>query len=91
MPQGPISILDIGGGTRTTLNVTTSGTVVTPVSRISRVSVLAAGSGALVINDATTVLGATTPNEVWNVGTAASAMVNMPLHSVGGRIAISYE
>jgi hypothetical protein len=74
--------------------------VVKPVSRVSRVSVLAAGSGALVINDAITAAGATTPNEVWNVGTAASAMINMPLASggfvvslmpVGGRIAISYE
>jgi hypothetical protein len=101
MPQGPIQVLDVGRGTRTALNITpaNAGTPV-PAVRIVQLSVLAAGSGPLVINDSATLLGATTPNEVWNVATAASATINMKLSSGGfvvssigaaTRVAISYE
>jgi hypothetical protein len=101
MPQGPIQVFDAGRGTRATLNVTPANAS-TPVAavRIVQVSVLAAGSGPLVINDSATLLGAITANEVWNVATAASATINMPLHSGGfvvssigaaTRVAISYE
>jgi hypothetical protein len=69
MPQGPLSAAVIGNATKSSLNVTAAKVIKATNGVLGRILVVVAPttSGALVVNDCSTVAAAATANQVLSV------------------------